>query len=135
MESKLSTWIYKITVNKSLEYLRAKKRKKRFTQLRSLFYNDDSVIEIPDFEHPGVIAENKERSKVIFKALDQLPESQRAAYTLHKIEDLSYEEIGEIMNKTVSSIESLMHRAKNNLQRYLHDYYYEKDKKIPQVLL
>lgn len=129
MESKLSTWIYRIAINKSLECLRAKKRKKRFAQLRSLFYPDDSVIEVPDFEHPGVIAENKERSKVLFQAMEKLPESQRTAYTLHKVEGLGHEEIAGIMKKTVSSIESIMHRAKNNLQKYLHDYYYEEKMK------
>lgn len=123
MDAKLSTWIYRIAVTKSLECLRAKKRKKRFAMLRSLLYQDDSALEIPDFEHPGVIAENKERSKIIFQAMDMLPENQRTAYTLHKVEGLSYEEISNIMKKSVSSVESIMHRAKNNLQKYLYDYY------------
>jgi RNA polymerase sigma-70 factor (ECF subfamily) len=123
MESKLSTWIYRIAVTKSLESLRARKRKKRFAVLRSLFNTDNSVVEIPDFNHPGIIAENKERSKIIFQALEKLPESQQTAYTLHKLEGLGYEEIANIMKKSVSSIESLMHRAKSNLQNYLYDYY------------
>ena len=123
MESKLSTWIYRIAVTKSLESLRARKRKKRFAIFRSLFDSDKSVMEIPDFNHPGIIAENSERSKIIFQAMDKLPESQNTAYTLHKIEGLSYEEIASIMKKTVSSVESIMHRAKSNLQKYLYDYY------------
>ena len=61
-DAKLSTWIYRIAVNKSLGLLRAKTRKKRFAKLKSLFYPDQSTLEIPDFHHPGVIAENKERS-------------------------------------------------------------------------
>ena len=91
MESKLSTWIYRIAVTKSLESLRARKRKKRFALFRSLFNSDNSVIDIPDFNHPGIIAENNERSKIIFQAMDKLPESQNIAYTLHKLEGLSYE--------------------------------------------
>jgi RNA polymerase sigma-70 factor (ECF subfamily) len=133
MDSKLSTWIYRIAVTKSLECLRAKKRKKRFAILRSLFYQDDSALEIPDFEHPGVIAENKERSKIIFHALDRLPDSQRTAYTLHKLEGLSYEEIANIMKKTVSSVESMMHRAKSNLQNYLYEYYSSDHKVSPEM--
>lgn len=127
MDSQLSTWIYRIAVNKSLETLRAKKRKKRFAQLRSFFYSDNSVIEVPDFVHPGVIAENKERSKILFQAMEKLPESQRIAYTLHKVEGLGYDEIANIMKKTVSSVESIMHRAKNNLQKSLYGYYYEEN--------
>ena len=133
MDSKLSTWIYRIAVTKSLETLRAKKRKKRFAILRSLFYQDDSALEIPDFEHPGVIAENKERSKIIFQAMEMLPESQRTAYTLHKVEGLSYGEISEIMQKSIASVESIMHRAKNNLQKYLYDYYSSDHKVNPEM--
>lgn len=132
MESKLSTWIYRIAVTKSLESLRARKRKKRFAVLRSLFNTDNSVVEIPDFNHPGIIAENKERSKIIFQALEKLPESQQTAYTLHKLEGLGYEEIASIMKKSVSSIESLMHRAKSNLQNYLYDYYNSDRKYYPE---
>ena len=132
MESKLSTWIYRIAVTKSLESLRARKRKKRFAVLRSLFNTDNSVVEIPDFNHPGIIAENKERSKIIFQALEKLPESQQTAYTLHKLEGLGYEEIANIMKKSVSSIESLMHRAKSNLQNYLYDYYNSDRKYYPE---
>lgn len=133
MDSKLSTWIYRIAVTKSLESLRAKKRKKRFAVLRSLFYQDDSALEIPDYEHPGVIAENKERSKIIFQAMEKLPESQRTAYTLHKVEGLSYEEISNIMKKSISSIEAIMHRAKSNLQKYLYDYYSSDHKVNPEI--
>lgn len=128
MESKLSTWIYRIAVSKSLQHLRANKRKKRFAFLIS-FFSDNTSFDVPDFTHPGVIAENQERSKILFQAIDKLPESQRTAYTLHKLEDLSYEEIAEIMQKTVSSVESLMHRAKLNLQAELHNYYHS-DRKL-----
>ncbi len=132
MESKLSTWIYRITVSKSLQLLRANKRKKRFSFIFS-FFSDNTAHEIVDYVHPGIIAENEERSKILFQAIDNLPESQRTAYTLHKLEDLSYEEIAEIMQKSVSSIESIMHRAKMNLQAELHNYYHS-DRKLSPVV-
>ena len=53
----------------------------------------------------------------------QLPENQRLAFTLNKVEGLSYQEVSEVMNTTVSSVESLMHRAKNNLRKKLEDHY------------
>ncbi len=124
-DAKLSTWIYRIAVTKSLEFLRKSKRRKRFGLLRSLFTDEPkTMLEIPEFEHPGILAENKERANILMSAIDKLPESQKTAFTLHKIEGLSYEAIGEIMNKSLSSIESIMHRAKIRLQEYLHDYYY-----------
>jgi RNA polymerase sigma factor (sigma-70 family) len=127
-EAKLSTWLYRITVSKALDHLRRKKRKKRFAYIQSLFGADDkTVIERPDFHHPGVTLDNKERAAVLFKAINQLPENQKIAFTLHKLEGLSYQEISEIMKSSVSSIESLMHRAKNNLKKWLVNHYENKE--------
>jgi RNA polymerase sigma-70 factor (ECF subfamily) len=123
-DSKLSTWIYRIAVTKSLEFIRSNKRQKRFAILRSIFQSGDpAFLDIPSFEHPGVIAENRERSRILFQAIDLLPDSQKTAFTLHKIEGLSYDEIGDIMGKSLSSVESLMHRARINLQKKLSNYY------------
>ncbi|MDB5284435.1 MAG: polymerase sigma factor [Bacteroidota bacterium] len=126
-ESKLSTWIYRIAVTKSLDHLRSKKRKKRFGFMKSLFGQNDNQLRIdpPDFFHPGVQLENKELAAYLFKAIEQLPENQKVAFTLHKIEGLSYLEISEVMKTTASSVESLMFRAKQNLQKILADFYKE----------
>ena len=119
-EAKFSTWLYRITVSKALDHLRKKKRKKRFAYIQSIFgANNETVIDKPDFHHPGVTLDNKERATTLFKAINQLPENQKIAFTLHKLEGLSYQEISDIMKTSVSSVESLMHRAKNNLKRLL----------------
>jgi RNA polymerase sigma-70 factor (ECF subfamily) len=124
-EAKLSTWIYRICVTKSLDHLRSKKRKKRFGFVKSIFGEGDNEprYDIPDFVHPGVQLENQERAVYLFKAIEQLPENQKIAYTLNKIESLSYQEISEITGMTVSAVESLLFRAKQNLKRILTDYY------------
>lgn len=121
-KSSLSTWIYKITVSKCFEYLRFKKRKKRFSLLINLFRDDGSLIDIPQFEHPGIILEQKENSKLLFNAIDKLSEEQKTAYVLKNIQGLSYKKISEIMNKSTSSIESLIFRAKKNLKNQLKKY-------------
>ena len=121
-KSSLSTWIYKITVSKCFEYLRFKKRKKRFSLLINLFRDDGSLIDIPQFEHPGIILEQKENSKLLFNAIDKLSEEQKTAYILKNIQGLSYKKISEIMNKSTSSIESLIFRAKKNLKNQLKKY-------------
>lgn len=123
-DSKLSTWIYRIAVNKSLEHLRKMKRKKR-SGMFSWFNKEDTELdsEIADFNHPGILAENQERAKILFKAIQNLPETQKVAFTLHKLEGLRYDQIAEVMQKTLSSVESLMHRAKTNLRKELYDYY------------
>ncbi|MBL7738355.1 MAG: sigma-70 family RNA polymerase sigma factor [Chitinophagaceae bacterium] len=123
-ESKFSTWLYRITVTKSLDHERKKKRKKRFGFVRSLFGDQNEVVvNPPDFNHPGVTLDSKENAAILFKAIADLPENQRVAFTLNKVEGLSYQEVSEVMKTTVSSVESLMHRAKNNLRKKLEDYY------------
>ena len=129
-DSKLSTWIYRISVNKSLEFVRKKNTKKRFGFMQSLLGNDiplDRSSYFTEFNHPGILLENKEKNEILFSAINRLPETQRIVYTLNKIDDLSYQEVSEITQKSISSIESLLFRAKKNLQELLHDYY-KKDK-------
>lgn len=120
-QSKLSTWIYRITVTHALEWLRSRKRKKRFGYMIRLFQSDaiEPGIDIPDFVHPGVQLENQEKARLLFKAIDALPENQKVAFTLHKIEDLSYEEIAAVMEVSLGAVESLIHRARVNLQKKL----------------
>ena len=123
-QANLSTWIYRIAVNKSLEKLRYSKRQKRFAWITSLFGKEERIGESHgDFCHPGVQLENIERSKILFLAIDKLPDNQKTAYLMNKVEGLSYSEICDIMNLSLSSIESLLHRAKKNLQVSLKQYY------------
>ncbi|MEL7002774.1 MAG: sigma-70 family RNA polymerase sigma factor [Bacteroidota bacterium] len=123
-ESSLATWIYRIAVNKSMELIRMRKRQKRFAWLTSLFGKEDLYGEKhADFVHPGVQLENQERSKILFDKIEDLPENQRVAFVLHKIEGLAYSEIADVMKLSVSSVESLMHRAKKNLKKWLEGYY------------
>lgn len=119
-ESKLSTWIYRITTTRALDLLRSRKSKKRAGFLTRLFGEDNEPVqEIPDFNHPGVELDRKENAAKLFKVIAQLPENQKIAFTLHKLEDLSYQEVSEVMGTSVAAVESLMHRAKQNLRKLL----------------
>lgn len=121
-DSLLSTWIYRITVTRSLDHLRSKKRKKRFGFLSSLFGDDNKpVYEPEDFNHPGVQKERKEDAALLFKMIGQLPENQRTAFILNKVEELSYREIAGILNSSESAVDSLLQRAKQNLRKKLKD--------------
>lgn len=124
--AKLSTWIYKIATNKCLEFIRKKNAKKRFAFMQSIFGNEiplDKTTFFTEFNHPGILLENKEKSETIFKAINLLPESQRVVFTLAKIDGKSYQEIVEITGKSLSSVESIMFRAKKNLQQHLGNFY------------
>jgi RNA polymerase sigma factor (sigma-70 family) len=123
-EAKFSTWLYRIAVNKAMELLRKKKAKKRFGFMQSLFGENQEVLhDPPDFHHPGIRAEQKENAAELFKAIKVLPENQRVAFTLNKLEGLSYQEVAEVMSLSVSSVESLIHRAKTKLAAQLQDMY------------
>jgi RNA polymerase sigma-70 factor (ECF subfamily) len=67
--------------------------------------------------------EKKEGARDLFKALKKLPDKQRIAFTLHKLEGQSYQEIASIMNTSLYAVESLMARAKTNLKKMLQGYY------------
>ena len=124
-QAKISTWIYRITVTKSLELLRSRSRQKRSAIVYSLFGKEQqlNVSNNAPFYHPGVRLENKELSVVLFSAIKQLPLNQRTAFTLHKLENLSYSELADIMGISLSSVESLLFRAKKRLKLLLEKYY------------
>jgi RNA polymerase sigma-70 factor (ECF subfamily) len=129
-ESSLSTWIYRIALNKCLEFIRKKDRKKRSGIFKWIFSSDGerAIENHSDFMHPGIQLENQERAKVLFKAIELLPEQQKTAYILHKLEQVSYNEIASIMEVSLSSVESLLFRAKQNLKKHLTIYYEENEK-------
>jgi RNA polymerase sigma factor (sigma-70 family) len=120
-EAKLSTWIYRITTTRALDLLRARKSKKRFGLLKRLWETEEEspVENISDFNHPGVSLERKEEAAQLITAIAQLPENQKVAFVLHKLEGLSYLEIAEVMGNTLPAVESLMHRARLNLRKIL----------------
>ncbi len=123
-ESKFSTWLYRITLSKALDQEKKKKRKKRFAFVQQLFGNQgEELVQSIEFEHPGILMEKKESAQALFKALKQIPDNQRIAFTLHKLEGQSYMEIAEIMNTSLYAVESLMSRAKANLKKQLNKYY------------
>ncbi|MBK6936576.1 MAG: RNA polymerase sigma factor [Chitinophagaceae bacterium] len=119
-EAKLSTWLYRIATTRALDLLRSRKSKKRAAFIQRLFgEGNEPVYEIPDFHHPGVALDKKENATKLFKAIAQLPENQKVAFTLSKLEDLSYQEVSDVMKTSVPAVESLLHRAKQNLKKIL----------------
>lgn len=123
-QSKLSTWIYRISITQAIDFTRHKNRMKRSGFLVRLFGDKNEMIyDPPDFIHPGVLTENKERSAILFKAINKLPENQRIAFLLQKVEDCSQQKIAEIMQLKEGAVESLLMRAKGNLKKSLIGYY------------
>ncbi len=116
--STLSTWIYRISVNKSLDAIRKKNRKKRFALTESL---DDYSQVLPNMnsEHPDHELESKERKKILYMHIKKLPRNQQIVLVLNKMEGLPQKEIADIMKTSVSSVESLIFRARKTLKKQL----------------
>jgi RNA polymerase sigma factor (sigma-70 family) len=127
-DARLSTWIYRITTTKALDHIRSRKRKKRFAFITSLFGANDELLHEPvDFQHPGIVLNRKEQAALLFRMINQLPDNQKIAFQLHKTEELSYQEIADVMGISVSAVESLLFRARQNLRKLLEKYYYQQN--------
>ena len=115
-DASLNTWIYRITINTSLNYL---SKKKRF----SFFQLGQKEEQKPDFEHPGILLENKEEAKLLFSVIDTLADKQKTAFILSFIEHLPRQEVADIMEMSLKAVESLLQRAKGNLRKKLEKHY------------
>lgn len=118
-DSTLSTWIYRMAVNKALDKIRRRKTRQRLHQIVPWWMPSEEKPSSHEFHHPGVLMENKEKAARLFKAIDGLPEKQKLAFTLIKIQGLKYDEVSQIMEQNIKAIESLISRAKQNLQQKL----------------
>jgi RNA polymerase sigma factor (sigma-70 family) len=116
-DANISTWIYRITINRCLDQIKARKRKKRISFITSLFGNNGTEFEVPHFDHPGVKLEQKQAIEKIFSYINELPENQKTALLLSKTEQRSQAEIAAIMGISIKATESLIQRAKTALAK------------------
>lgn len=118
----IQTWIYRITINTCLDYIKARNAQKRFARLTSLFRDDSDEPRYPlhHFDHPGIEMENREATERIFRLINQLPAKQKTALILSKIEGRSQKEISAIMKLNIKAVESLIQRAKSTLSKKIN---------------
>lgn len=120
-QSKLSTWLYRIAVNKSLNYIRDNKKRKKIISIENIF-NKNTKYE-QQIEEPILIMDDEfdsikaQRLNTLRNSIQLLSENQKTAFILHKYEEVPYKEIALIMNISLASVEGLIHRAKINIQK------------------
>ena len=124
-DSGLSTWMYRIAVNKSINFIRQQKIRKAFSPITGLFYSQEAQSTIHFVKTPEQIITDKQTEEALNTAIACLPENQRTAFILHKYDEVPQQKIAEIMNLSVSAVESLIFRAKSNLQQKLNKFYKE----------
>lgn len=112
-QSKVSTWLYRITVNRSLNVIRRNRRSRWIKSLTAEEIEDSRCLE------PDKLLEKKEMKDLLKAAVDSLPKKQRTVFILNKYENLSPREIADILGVSSNSVEVRVHRAKINLQKKL----------------
>lgn len=127
-EAKLSTWLYRISINKALNFIRDNKKRKIFQRLDNFFsVSQTRGLQIADDTtsyYEGLDAES-ERIALLHKSIRELPENQKIAFTLNHFENLPYAEIAEVMNVSLSSVEGLIHRARVNVRKKILNFYHK----------
>jgi RNA polymerase sigma factor (sigma-70 family) len=122
-EASLGTWIYRIAIRKALEKIRKQKTRQRIHSLVPWWMPSEGKSIDAAYLNPAVSNENKEKATIIFKAISELPNNQRIAFTLIRVQGMKHDEVSEIMQLSIKAIESLLSRAKDNLKNKLKFYY------------
>lgn len=128
-KAKLSTWLYRISANKSLNFIRDNKKRGLVKSIGNFFSGEQNTeLQVPDDSSQYYNIEDKQDEKIelLHKSIIALAKNQRIAFTLNKFENLSYEQISEVMNLTLPSVEGLIHRAKINVQKKILNFYEKK---------
>lgn len=123
-ECSMGTWLYRIAVTTSLDFLKSKQRKKRLGVVKKLLGIESAVNRVEAFneERPDISAELMERRALLEDLLEMLPVSQKAAVILSKIKGFKLSEIADILHTSESAVESLISRGMMNLKNYAKKY-------------
>lgn len=120
--AKFSTWVYTIAGNLARTEYRRQKRRNLFSI--NSFGENDKTYDIPDNSfRPDITADASIKSEQIQKALLKVRDSYREAVILRDIQELSYDEISEILGIEVGTVKSRINRGRAELQKYLKDIY------------
>lgn len=110
---KLSTWIYRIAINKSLNQVKRNKIRRFFSM------DNDSVLKVDSFEQSDWGLKEKQYNNYLHQAIEKLPKKQKQAFILFSYDELPQKEIAEIMNCSLSSVEVLVFRARKTIKSYM----------------
>lgn len=123
-EAKFTTWMYRITANLCLNELKSARHRRWFPFHRSDEDSHEAIEETlsDNAPSPEDLLLEKERSRQITEALQNLPANQRMALVLKKYDGLSYNEIAGILDCSVSAVDSLIVRAKKSLKEKLKNF-------------
>ena len=120
-DSTFYTWIYRITVNTSKNYLVSKKRKDELLQT-DISKEENHVIEPIDKDTPEDFFYANQLHKIIIESLNGLGEDTKTALTLREFDGLSYEQIAEVVNCPVGTVRSRIFRGREVIDDAIKEY-------------
>ena len=131
-DSSFYTWIYRITVNTSKNFLVSKKRK---SELLNSDLSDEASYEIEPVEtySPEDLLQATQLKKVITETIDQLGEDTRTALTLRELDGLSYEQIADVVNCPVGTVRSRIFRGREVIDEAISQYKQDNKTKYLEV--
>jgi len=122
--SSFYTWVYRIAVNKTINFLKQRKNKAQLS-LDDLDINaehDPDLVALISEKTPRRDVSLAELQEKLNTAMQKLSEPHRLVVTLHDVQGLSHEEIAEIMDCNIGTVRSRLFYARQQLQAYLSDY-------------
>ena len=123
-DSSFYTWIYRIAVNKTINFLKQRKNRVQ-NSLNDVDFNaehDPDLVALTSERTPRRDLNLSELQEKLNEAMLKLSEHHRMVVTLHDVQGLSHEEIGKIMDCNVGTVRSRLFYARQQLQAYLSDY-------------
>jgi len=111
-ESQLFTWIYRIAINETINFIKAKKRRNLISLSKYEYQLQKKIDMSPDFD-------GDEIQKRLLKAVLKIPEKQRLVFNLRYYQELSYEEIAEITGTTVGALKASYHLAVKKIEKFV----------------
>lgn len=120
-DAALSTWMYRIAVTKCLDELKKRKRLRRITSIGKMLGLDSIAEWIAGGREADASLREADTFQEITAILDTLPDNQRIAFTLSKIDGYSNAEIADIMKTTTIAVESLIYRAKQRVGKAIKE--------------
>ena len=119
-DSSFSTWVYRLTTNVCIDFLRKQKRRRDIQPVSSLDDEDSNAPEPADFsKDPHRQVEERERSEALGRALQALPDQQRQILVLRELNGLSYQEISQLLDLDLGTVKSRIARSRLALRKIL----------------
>jgi RNA polymerase sigma-70 factor (ECF subfamily) len=121
-ESAFYTWLYRIAVNTAKNHLVAKSRRPPAVDMDiDESQNNDLAMSLRELESPEESLVTEDLKQAIEKAIDELPEELKTAFTLREFSGLSYEDITEIMDCPVGTVRSRIFRAREAIDKRIRE--------------